>query len=108
MIPSRKQPGAAFRATVVVSLPLLYLLGFGPACWIATRCEPLRGFVNAIYSPASWAYFKTPHVVGRTIVWYANVGGDVNFYGTERGGFRLKFEPDTQLDDLPPPPPPSR
>jgi hypothetical protein len=102
---SRKKPGVAFWATVVVCLPLFYVLGFGPACWIATRYEPLRGFVNSIYSPAAWAYFKTPDTVGRAIIWYANAGGDVNFCGTELGGFRLKFEPDLEQDDLTPLPP---
>jgi hypothetical protein len=34
----RKKPGVAVWATVVVvSLPLLYLLGFGPACWLTAQ-----------------------------------------------------------------------
>ena len=104
----RKKPGVAFWATVVVCLPLLYVLGFGPACWIATRCEPLRGLASSIYRPAAWAYFKTPRPVANAIAWYATVAGNVNFYGTERGGFHLKFEPDLETDDLLPPFPPSR
>jgi hypothetical protein len=34
---SRKKPGVAFWATVVVALVLAYPLSFGPACWITTR-----------------------------------------------------------------------
>jgi hypothetical protein len=31
----RKKPGVAFWETVVVvSIPLLYVLSFGPACWM--------------------------------------------------------------------------
>jgi hypothetical protein len=34
----RKKPGVAFWATVVVvGLPLLYVLSFGPVCWITSR-----------------------------------------------------------------------
>jgi hypothetical protein len=34
MSESRRKPGVAFWATVVVvGLPLLYVLSFGPACW---------------------------------------------------------------------------
>jgi hypothetical protein len=34
----RKKPGVAFWATVVVvCLPLLYVLSFGPACWLVDR-----------------------------------------------------------------------
>jgi hypothetical protein len=105
----RKKPGVAFWATVVVVVALVgYPLSFGPACWIATRYDSLRGFVNSIYHPAAWAYFKTPEIVGRAIIWYANVGGDVNFYGTEREGFRLAFELDIGHDSFPPPLPRSR
>jgi hypothetical protein len=35
---SRKKPGVAFWATVaVVVVPLLYVLSFGPACWITDQ-----------------------------------------------------------------------
>ncbi len=93
---------------LLIGLPVLYVLCFGPACWIATRVVQVRGVVNAIYSPAARAYFKGPNAVGNAIIWYANVAGDVSFSGTERGGFRLDFVRDV-LDmkdsDLPPPSP---
>src|SRR4029077_17647274 len=34
---SRKQPGVAFWATVMFSLPVLYVLSFGPACWMTAQ-----------------------------------------------------------------------
>src|SRR5436190_24023387 len=70
-------------AGTLIGLPLLYVMSFGPACWIANRYRPLRGVVKSIFSPAAWAYFKTPDTVGNAISWYANAGGDVIFYGTE-------------------------
>jgi hypothetical protein len=87
----KKKPTAGFWITVVVVVVLAYPLSFGPACWLATRWRPLRGPVNSIYSSAAWACFKAPNAVGNAIIWYANVAGDVNFSGTEHGGFRLTF-----------------
>ncbi len=52
----RKKPGVAFWATVVASLPVLYLAGFGPACWISSRMNSGASAVTAIYGPLlSWA-----------------------------------------------------
>ena len=34
---SRKQPGVAFWAIVVVVLVLAYLVSFGPACWVSSH-----------------------------------------------------------------------
>ena len=96
----RKNPGVAFWATVVVLAVLAYPISFGPACWLATSWAPLRGPVNSVYRPAAWAYFKTPSTVGNVIIRYANVEGDVNFSGTERGAFRLTFEPDDEYEIL--------
>lgn len=92
--------------TVLIGLPVLYVALFGPACWLATSWPPLRRPVNSIYSPAARAYFKTPNAVGIAINWYANIGGYVDFYGTELGGFRLAFEPDIEQDYSFPPPKP--
>ncbi len=107
MSDDRKKPLWPWIVTLLIGLPVLYVALFGPACWLATSWAPLRGPVNSIYSPAAWAYFKTPkNAVGKAIIWYANVGGDVNFYGTEHSGFRLEFERDMWQDDPFPPPMP--
>jgi hypothetical protein len=38
MTSDRNKPGVAFWATVVVvALPLIYVLSFGPACWISSH-----------------------------------------------------------------------
>lgn len=100
MSDNRKKPLWPWIITLLIGLPVLYVALFGPACWLATSWAPLRGPVNSIYSPAAWASFKTPNAVGKAIIWYANVGGDVNFYGTEHSGFRLEFERDMEQYDF--------
>jgi hypothetical protein len=37
MTPSRKKPGVAFWATVVVAALIAYPVSFGPACWLTSR-----------------------------------------------------------------------
>jgi hypothetical protein len=52
MIPSRKKPGVAFWATVVVVVGMVaYPLGFGPACWITSRLRFGNSAVSVVYQP---------------------------------------------------------
>ena len=92
----RKMRILPWGVSLLIGLPVLYVLCFGPARWIATRFVPMRGLVNAIYCPAARAYFKGPQFVGAAIIWYANLAGDVNFSGTDGGGFQLDFVRDIQ------------
>jgi hypothetical protein len=51
----RKTPGVAFWATVVAfSAPLLYVLSFGPACWITSRTGTTQK-IPLIYLPFTYA-----------------------------------------------------
>jgi len=78
---------------VVASLPLLYVVSFGPACWLLARAE-LRAdehLVNTYYSPVIWTY-NWAHdrrsgeegAIAGVIRWYAMVGcgsgSDWGFY----------------------------
>ena len=51
MTSSRKQPGVAFWATVVVVVVLLYVASFGPACWIASRSRSGGSALAVAYLP---------------------------------------------------------
>ena len=68
----KKKPGVAFWATVVVvSLPLLYVLGIRPACWLV-RMEVLDlSTVAHVYRPIVELSQKAPRTIGRIAVWYA-------------------------------------
>src|SRR5882672_7949859 len=83
----RKKPGVAFWATVVVvAMPLLYVLSFGPACWwFSIRRSEMQIFdgwsgpddppcAPQIYWPIGWAAQNGPDRLGDAIVWYATVG----------------------------------
>ena len=52
----RKKPGAAFWATVVVVVVLIYPLSFGPACWISSRFNRGAKLVPIIYLPVPSDY----------------------------------------------------
>ncbi len=55
MTPSRKKPGVAFWATVVVLVGLSgYPLSMGPACWISSRMDTGAGIVTIAYQPINW------------------------------------------------------
>jgi len=43
----RRRSGVAFRATIGQSLPLLYVLSFGPACWWLSKPHPADYFAIA-------------------------------------------------------------
>ena len=48
---SRKKPGVAFWATVAFSLPVLYVLSFGPVCWAISRAPQWSGLWGS-HAPA--------------------------------------------------------
>jgi hypothetical protein len=51
MTPSRKKPGVAFWATVVVVVLVLYVASFGPACWLSSRTGTGVRALPIIYRP---------------------------------------------------------
>jgi hypothetical protein len=74
MTPSRKKPGMAFWATVVVVVVLAYPLSFGPACWVANRTDLFKDDdLPVIYRPIGWLCFRSPSVE-RVLFGYARVG----------------------------------
>jgi hypothetical protein len=70
---SRKQPGVAFWATVVVVVAMVaYPLSFGPACWLNERGFLGAAPVSALYSPvlATAENGRLPKIIDR----YARLG----------------------------------
>jgi hypothetical protein len=51
----RKKPGLAFWATVMVAclMPILYVLSFGPACWLLARGRIPFTPTATVYRPIS-------------------------------------------------------
>jgi hypothetical protein len=72
--PQLRKSRVAYRAMVVVFLTLLYALGFGPACWLASRCDGLRGTVSWAYWPLARAAWKCPTRRGLdALLWYGRL-----------------------------------
>jgi hypothetical protein len=89
----RKKPGVAFWATVMVaSLAALYVLSFGPACWIASRTRTDdAAFFSIAYRPMWWAMHRQVPFVSQSLSLYAGMG-------LKKGGY-LQV-PSAGADDL--------
>ncbi len=59
---------------MTILLSVLYVLSFGPACWIVSRQGSGEGRIPRIYWPIGWASARWPEWIGRPIVWYAELG----------------------------------
>jgi len=71
---SRKQPGVAFWATVIVVLVLVgYPLSLGPTAWVVRQpwCPTWAfGVCMIIYSPIIWLEQNGPQPIRYAIRWY--------------------------------------
>ena len=98
----RKKPGWVFWTTViVVGVPVLYVLSFGPACWwfakpievgswafsgsLAVDQRKMREASKA-YWPLGWLVANGPTPVHRVLGWYALLGTDVVVLPTDSSG----------------------
>jgi hypothetical protein len=72
---SRKKPGVAFWATVVVVVLLVaYPLSFGPACWMYGRGVVTLRAITTLYSPM-FRFMRSGPRVGRELLRdYVRVG----------------------------------
>jgi hypothetical protein len=73
----RNKPGVAFWATVVlVGLPLLYVLSFGPACWMVdggmVAARPVARIYRPIVIVVAKSQWRAPYRIAKA---YAGIGG---------------------------------
>ena len=74
---SRKQPGVAFWATVVVVVVLVvYPVSFGPACWLCEKGALSQRTGWTIFRPVTWLVLHGPRPVSSLIQSYAEACGD--------------------------------
>ena len=81
-IMNRRERWTKWTAASVIGGPVLYVLSFGPACWIASRTE--RQILPRAYLPVLYAMFAFgDEKVLNLTCWYAGIGmpstGAVNF-----------------------------
>jgi hypothetical protein len=70
---SRKKPGVAFWATVVVVVLMGYPLSLGPACWISSRTKTGGAVVSMFYRPMMWGMSRSGRV-SNALSWYSDLG----------------------------------
>ena len=75
MTSSRKKPGVAFWATVVVVVLVAYPLSFGPACWIVSRLDSDHAgrLLQAVYWPVGRLAVQS-ELAERQVRWYGELG----------------------------------
>jgi len=73
-IVNRRERWAKRTLTAFVGLPVLYVLSFGPACWISSRLQPSGKVVSAIYWPIIGIMWQGPYVVQRVLMEYVEFG----------------------------------
>lgn len=68
---------AKWTAAVTLSLPVLYVLSFGPACWLTSR-DPMTydRIAPRIYWPIGWACWRGPRFIRNGFSWYAKLDGN--------------------------------
>jgi hypothetical protein len=67
---NRRERWAKWTLAVSIGIPALYMLSFGPACWLASRDD---GRVPECYWPVGWAAFQS-RLVSTPIIWFAKTG----------------------------------
>jgi hypothetical protein len=72
-IVNRRERWAKRLAIVIACLPILYVLSFGPACFICSFREIGKREIPAAYRPIGWLAVREPTIVGRSIVWYGKI-----------------------------------
>jgi hypothetical protein len=74
MTPEHKKPGVAFWATVVACIVVLYLLTFGPACWMTSWGILSHSVTAHTFYPVVWTSAYAPRPIQMAIGWYAELG----------------------------------
>jgi hypothetical protein len=72
MSDDRKKPLWPCIVALLIGLPVLYVVSFGPACWIMSRTRDQQ--LPDGYMPIGWLMSNSPRFVGESIAAYAEAG----------------------------------
>ena len=100
MTSSRKKPGVAFWATVLVSLVMLYPISFGPTCWLCNRHVVSYWIVDAIYRPLAVCSFYGGRRVMDGLCWYGELVLAPRPSQTTHQGFGASARPFSTAENL--------
>ena len=98
-IVNRRERWAKWTATIMVGLPVLYVLSFGPACWWFARDAEFESFVPVRFAPQpywpiGWTA-KRSLPIRKLIGWYATLfaPGNWGLYRMSEAGSPDGFGP---------------
>ena len=79
---NRRERWAKRTLAAVILLPVLYVLSFGPACWLSDRGYIPQVNVGEVYQPVTIAMIEFPNTVGAMMRSYSTVGSPADFRAT--------------------------
>jgi hypothetical protein len=69
-----------------VAVPVLYVLGFGPAVWLAARGSVHPMVVKFVYWPLLCQRVHLTNTLGPALAWYGALGNRARFPDSRDGG----------------------
>lgn len=71
---ARSRKARWWATVLLIGVPVLYVLSFGPVCWTLSRAGVEgRTRLSAVYQPLLRASVTAPRPVGQLIAWYSQV-----------------------------------
>jgi|SRR5579872_5873072 len=89
-IVNRRERWAKRTLVVAVLLPVLYILSFGPVCWISSRIQPSGEIVSMVYSPIIPAMLQGPIAIQSVLTHYVAFGIPGGRFSID-GALRIEF-----------------
>ncbi len=73
-IVNRRERWAKWTVAGTIGLPVLYVLSFGPVCWITSTSHPRTMWVETLYRPITMMFEWGSSPISNAFRWYAQVG----------------------------------
>lgn len=79
LIVNRRERRAKWTAVALLALPLLYVVSFGPTCWMLDRGWIGYDTPIAVYRPLRKLFWHLPEPAFNALKWWGAVGSDEEF-----------------------------
>ena len=88
----RKRAFGPWIVAAVIGVPALYVVSFGPACWLSSRIQPSGRTASVIYSPVIYAWEKAPRRAQEIFTHFVEIGLIENRFMIDSGNHHISFE----------------
>jgi hypothetical protein len=91
-MPTRSRPNWWILTAALIGLPILYVLSFGPACWVSNRLTTGERVLSVAYQPMLWLWMRTSGPA-KVVEWYALLGNtdESHAINTNDGWFEIEW-----------------